>query len=228
MTAADALAGLEIVRHPAARRFRLSVDSRDGRVRLVIPVRARQAEALAWAHDHRGWIDARLAKLPAPWPIVPDMMVPVAGRDLRLDWLERHPRMPRIVSGSITIGGPLEMLPARLLRWLRREAQVLLDTETRALAAEAGATVARVGVGDPKSRWGSCSSSGDIRFSWRLILAPETVRRSIVAHEVAHRIHMHHGPAFHKLADALFGGDQRAVRSWLKRHGPRLHWFGRT
>ena len=88
--------------------------------------------------------------------------------------------------------------------------------------------VERVGVGDPLSRWGSCSSSGAIRYSWRLILAPDFVRRATVAHEVAHRVHMNHGPAFHALVETLFEADPKPARLWLRREGARLHRFGRA
>jgi hypothetical protein len=81
----------------------------------------------------------------------------------------------------------------------------------------------RVGVGDPVSRWGSCSASGAIRYSWRLILAPDWVRRATVAHEVAHRVHMNHGPDFHALVERLLGGDRSRARLWLRRHGSGLH-----
>jgi predicted metal-dependent hydrolase len=84
-------------------------------------------------------------------------------------------------------------------------------------------SVSRVGVGDPLSRWGSCSASGAIRYSWRLILAPDWVRRATVAHEVAHRVHMNHGQAFHRLVEELLGVDPKPARLWLRRSGASLH-----
>ncbi len=127
----------------------------------------------------------------------------------------------------LTCGGPIEQFPARIERWLKREALRLLTEDTAHYAAKAGVTVAQVAVGDPKARWGSCSSSGTIRYSWRLLLAPGHVRRATVAHEVAHRVHMHHGPAFHALVATLFEGDPDAARRWLRAEGAALHWFGR-
>ncbi|MDP8994550.1 MAG: M48 family metallopeptidase, partial [Pseudomonadota bacterium] len=85
----------------------------------------------------------------------------------------------------------------------------------------------RVAVGDPISRWGSCSSSAAIRYSWRLILAPDWVRRATVAHEAAHLVHMNHGPAFHALVGELLGEDPRPAWLWLRREGAALHRIGR-
>jgi predicted metal-dependent hydrolase len=128
----------------------------------------------------------------------------------------------------LACGGPREGFEARIARWLAREALRLLTEETAHYAGKAGVTVARVAVGDPKARWGSCSSSGAIRYSWRLLLAPAVVRRSTVAHEVAHRVHMHHGPDFHALVADLFEGDPDEARQWLRRDGAALHWYGRA
>jgi predicted metal-dependent hydrolase len=201
---------------PTARAMRLRVDRRTGEVVLTIPKRASRRRALAWAEGHRDWIEARLAEVAPATPLVPGASVPLYDR----------PRTPRREEGRVIVGGPAEGLEARLLRWLQRQALDLLAAETAEFAAKAGVKVARIGVGDPLSRWGSCSASGGIRYSWRLILAPDWVRRATVAHEVAHRVHMNHGPDFHLLVERLLGTDPKPARLWLRRHGPFLHRIG--
>jgi len=219
--------GLEIVRKREARRMKLTVDPRSGAVRLVLPLRAALGPAMEWVEAHRGWIQRQRARLPDPWPITPGMAVPFAGQDYVLDWSDAHPRKPALLGERLTIGGPQDVMASRLLRWMRAEAQTVLDAETREIADAAKIEVADISVGDPRARWGSCSSNGNIRYSWRLILMPDHVRRSIVAHEVAHRIHMDHSRAFHRLVAELYGEDPRSARAWLRAHGARLHWFGR-
>jgi predicted metal-dependent hydrolase len=91
------------------------------------------------------------------------------------------------------------------------------------MAQRAGVVCDQVAVGDPRSRWGSCSAGRRIRYSWRVIMAPDHVRTGLVAHEVAHLVHMHHGPAFHALVDDLIGDVARHSGAWLKEHGPALH-----
>jgi predicted metal-dependent hydrolase len=78
---------------------------------------------------------------------------------------------------------------------------------------------------DTTSRWGSCSSTGALNFSWRLILAPCFVLDYLAAHEVAHFVHMNHSPAFWKVTRRLFPETDRA-EEWLKAHGAGLHRFG--
>ena len=220
-------AAIEVVRRASLRTTRLSVDPLTGRVRLALPARASLKRALAWAEGKRDWIDAQRARLPQPRPFVPGARLPVAGEEVAIVWDAGLPRTPVRDGARLLVGGPAEAVSERVRRWLVREALRLLSAETAEYAARAGVTVAKVGVGDPRSRWGSCAATGAIRYSWRLLLAPPEVRRATVAHEVAHRVHMHHGPAFHALVAELYEGDVTATRDWLRRHGAGLHWFGR-
>jgi predicted metal-dependent hydrolase len=210
-----------------ARVMRLRVDPRTGEVVLTVPRRASRRQALEWAAGHREWIEKQLASIIPAQRLEPGSRVPLEDEPHLLDWDPARPRVPRLEPGRIVAGGPLDGLEARILRWLRRHALDLLALETAEFAAKAGVKVSRVAVGDPVSRWGSCSSSGAIRYSWRLVLAPAFVRRATVAHEVAHRVHMHHGPEFHSLVEALLGTDPKPARLWLRRRGAALHRIGR-
>ena len=212
---------------PRARRLRLRVDPRTGAVLLTGPKRTSRRHALAWAAGHRDWIEARLAEIPQAEPIVPGGTIPFRSERLTIDWQPTRPRRIELQGYRLVVGGPLDTIEGRILRWLKGQAQSTLAMETAELASAAGAELKKVGVGDPVSRWGSCSASGAIRYSWRLILAPDFVRRATVAHEVAHLVHLNHGPQFHQLVEKLFGEDPRPARLWLRREGAGLHRIGR-
>ncbi|WP_242097503.1 MULTISPECIES: SprT family zinc-dependent metalloprotease [unclassified Sphingomonas] len=220
--------GLEVVRHARARRTRLSIDPASGRVRLTLPPRAALKPALAWAEGKVEWVAEQRARLPPAQPIVPGMTMTVADAPIRLDWQDGARRTLLRDGDRLCAQGPVETLPRRVHAWLARIALDLLTRETAEYAAKAGVTVAKVAVGDARGRWGSCASSGTIRYSWRLILAPGWVRRATVAHEVAHRVHMNHGAAFHALVADLYGEDPTPARAWLRAHGAALHGFGRS
>lgn len=207
--------------------MRLAVDPRDGAVKLTLPRRAALGPALKWAESQRAWVERALAKLPAPEMLGPGSVIPFEGVELRIEWRSDGSRTVKREGDRLILGGPEEMVKARVLRWLRAEAARLLESETRTVAARAGVTVGRVRVGDPRSRWGSCSSSGDIAYSWRLILMPPAVREATVVHEVAHRLHMHHGPEFHEEVERLLGRAPKAERAWLKAHGAAMQRVGR-
>ena len=216
-------AELKLVVSPRARVMRLRVDRRSGAVVLTVPRRVSRRQALDWAAGHRAWVEAQLAKIIPASTLGDGAELPLYGAPHLICWDAAASRVPKREAGRLIVGGPAETLEARILRWLRRHAADILSLETKEFAAKAGVSVSRVGVGDPVSRWGSCSSSGAIRYSWRLILAPEWVRRATVAHEVAHRVHMNHGPDFHALVERLLGADPKPARLWLRRHGAALH-----
>jgi predicted metal-dependent hydrolase len=79
----------------------------------------------------------------------------------------------------------------------------------------------RIRVGDPRSRWGSCSTRGTLSFSWRLVMAPAWVADYVVVHELCHLRQMNHSHRFWQLVDEAYPS-RRAAQAWLKRHGPEL------
>lgn len=84
---------------------------------------------------------------------------------------------------------------------------------------------AKVAVRDTKSRWGSCSSKGDLMFAWRLIFAPEAVFKEVVAHELAHLKEMNHSRAFYAELERIMP-DYKKYKDWLKHNGRGLHLIG--
>jgi len=218
---------VEIVRNARARRAKLSVDPASGRVRLTLPTRAPVKSALLWAEGQQAWIAAQQARLPRPRPFLPGGTIPFGDSELLIAWSEGESRRIVREGDILRCGGPRDGLSRRIESWLKREALRLLSAETAEFAARAGVGVTRVAIGDPRARWGSCASTGAIRYSWRLVLAPDFVRRSTVAHEVAHRIHMNHGAEFHALVKRLDENDPARSSAWLRASGAALHWIGR-
>lgn len=212
---------------PRARQMRLRVDPRTRSVLLTVPRRVSRRRALAWAAGHRAWVEEALAAIPERTPIGPDSIISLFGLPHRLVWRPEGARRIALGDGAIVAGGPAEGLEGRVLRWLKRQALVTLEAETHEFAARADVMAAKVRVGDPISRWGSCSAAGTISYSWRLILAPAFVRRATVAHEVAHLVHLNHGRAFHALVEQLLGTDPKPARLWLRREGSVLYRIGR-
>jgi predicted metal-dependent hydrolase len=126
---------------------------------------------------------------------------------------------PRIcVSGGESHG------PRRLSDWLRTEAKADLSARVAHHAANLGVRPKRISIRDQSSRWGSCSTTGTISFSWRLIFAPSYVLDYVAAHEVAHLREMNHGPRFWRLVRDTMPDVQKA-RNWLKQKGTELHRF---
>jgi predicted metal-dependent hydrolase len=208
--------------------MRLRLDERDQVLKLTHPPRMRASAALDWAAGQRAWVDEQLRCISRPEPFVPGALIPVDGREVELRWSANLPRAPRLVDGSLGCGGPADSFARRIEEFLRRCALETLSRETAEVASRCGLRASAVSVGDPRARWGSCSSGGRIRYSWRLILAHPDARRFVVAHEVAHLKHLDHGAAFKALERELFGGDTASAQALLRASAPRLRRIGLT
>jgi len=210
-----------------AKRLRLRFDEATGIFKLTCPWRTSRRAALKWAIEQRLWIDAQLARMEPSEPFAPGTVIPVEGETVRLVWDPSAPRTPVLSDGELRCGGPESGFARRIERFLKRRALDVLSAEVAAYAETAGVNAASVSIGDAASRWGSCSSRGSIRLSWRLILAPPAVRRFVVAHEVAHLQHLDHSARFKALEARLYGPGLAAAKAELRRIGPRLRRVGR-
>jgi len=211
-------------RHPRARRLRLRFDPIAAALRLTLPPRTSPTGARRWAEAQQDWIRRQLQRSAGRIAVADGTLLPWRDGQLRVCWQTEGARLVRIEDDRLLVGGPADAIGRRIGRWLAQTARADFADATHRLAERAGLACTAVSIGDPRGRWGSCSSRGAIRYSWRLIMAPDVVRRAIVAHEVAHLRHMDHGPRFHALVDDLLGDDAAAVsRDWLRRHGVALH-----
>jgi predicted metal-dependent hydrolase len=217
-------------RHRQARRYTLRIQAATREVILTIPLRGSVKQASAFAHQHGGWIAARLGRLPEAAPFAPGVVLPLRGEPHRIAhrsaargtvWTEIDAAGERL----LCVTGHAPHLERRIGDFLRREARRDLEAVSLKFAGELGLAVRRVVVRDQSSRWGSCSTTGVLSFSWRLILAPAEVLEYLAAHEVAHLVEMNHSTKFWRVVQRLCPGHERA-KVWLDVHGADLHRYG--
>ena len=117
-----------------------------------------------------------------------------------------------------------ERTPARLAAFLKQHARFALIAAAGRHAERLGAAHGKITLRDTRSRWGSCTTRGDLMFSWRLIMAPPEVLDYVAAHEVAHLIEMNHSDAYWAVVARTCPGFA-APRRWLKDNAPALHRY---
>ncbi|MGH6878273.1 MAG: M48 family metallopeptidase [Rhizomicrobium sp.] len=212
--------------NPRARRLIVKVHPSTGEVSVVAPSRRSLDHAMEFARSESSWIARRLAHVPEPVDLEPGSFIPFRGENYAIRpaargpapvWLERGPRV-------IRIAGHREHAPRRLLDFLKREARKVLEARVFDYAQRIEVQPKRITVRDTASRWGSCSTTRSLSFSWRLILAPAFVLDYVVAHEVAHLRHMNHGARFWNLVGELVD-DVETPQAWLSKNGPLLHRY---
>jgi hypothetical protein len=215
--------------NPRARRLIVKVHPSTGEVAVVAPSERSVHKALDFARQEGDWIAGRLAKVPEPVYLEPGDTVLFKGSlyVLRLStergtvWIDNDATRP-----TIRIAGKREHAPRRVEEWLKREARKQITRRVNALTAELGVKHTRITIRDAASRWGSCSTTGAISLSWRLIMAPNHVLNYVVAHEVAHLREMNHGTRFWRLVDRLVGETEALeAQTWLRENGTELHRY---
>jgi len=211
-----------------ARSYRLSIPHSGGTV-LTLPPHGHWPDAEAFLHRQANWLAARLKRAAVQVSFADGSVVPLRGIDHAIIGtgklrgrveLDLDTEMP-----TLLVPGDAAHQARRLTDWLKEQAAIDLTRQTAIHAARLGVTVKSVKMRSQSSRWGSCSSSGNLNYNWRLVLAPEFVLDYVAAHEVAHLVEMNHSAAFWATVERTLPDMERG-RAWLKAHGRQLMAYG--
>jgi len=207
-----------VVRSTRARRLSLRVGRRDGAVRLTLPKRVPLGEARAFVAQQADWIARNVAQVPPRMPVEMGAALPLLGRHVPIR--PGPGRVARYTGDEIRVPNDSNVA-ARVQTLLKTMARTHLVAEAQGYAAQIDRLPGKITLRDTRSRWGSCTSRGDLMFSWRLIMAPPEVLSYVAAHEVAHLVHMDHSPRFWAQVGALMPSYAQH-RDWFKTHGAGL------
>lgn len=185
------------------------------------------SSVMKFIESKRRWIERIYANAPARRVVKPGDEIEFLGRWVTLihDETRRANRFDVVddVRATLIVGGGADMFERRVRNFIKTEflqaAKEMIKTTPRELWPT------RVVAHDTTSRWGSCSTTGTMSLSWRLAFAPMDVMRYVVMHELAHRRHMDHSPAFWTTVGELYGFGVERAKRWLNQHGGELHSY---
>lgn len=205
-----------------ARRFSLRISNADGGVSLTMPKRAAKRDALQFASEQEGWLRRHLGQQPT-------RIVPVFGGVVMLDGVDveiaqSDKRSVVFDQGVLWVPGAQDQIGAKLRGYFKALARDRLAQASEKYAAQVGRRVSRITLRDTRSRWGSCTTDGNLMYSWRLVMAPRDVQEYVAAHEVCHLVEMNHSAAYWGQVAQIFP-DYRNQRQWLRDNGAALHRY---
>jgi predicted metal-dependent hydrolase len=220
---------VRLARNPQARRYTLRINAATREVLLTLPPRGNLRDAKEFAQKHGAWIASRLERMPEPVAFADGTVIPLRGAPHRIV----HRRGTRgtvwveIAGGErlLCVAGDAPHVARRVQDFLKREARRDLAAASERAASALGVGIARIAIRDQVSRWGSCSATGVLSYSWRLILAPSVVLDYLACHEVAHLIEMNHSRRFWRLVERICP-DFSEAKHWLDENGSDLHRYG--
>jgi len=209
-------------RSARARRVSLRVSGLDGRVTLSLPKSMSTAKAMAFAEEKSDWIRSHLAKQVESVDVALGSEIMVRGD--RVPIMHGPVRKAQLADGAMQVPDRAEMVAARIKAFLKLAARAELTQACNHYAGLVDRSAGKITLRDTRSRWGSCSSRGDLMFSWRLVMAPPEVLDYVAAHEVAHLVEMNHSAAYWAVVERICPG-YAAPRQWLRQNGQLLHRY---
>lgn len=216
---------LIVRRHPRARRMTLRLNILGEGAVITIPVNARSVDALDLAYQKSSWLCQQLKSIGERVAFGDGVQIPFQGVQHQVRHREDIHGAVWIENDAINVTGKVQHISNRLGDWLKKQAHIRIKSLVYQKAKKIDRIPSRVTIRDTRSRWGSCSSKGNLSFSWRLIMAPPEILDYVVAHEVAHLAHMNHSANFWNTVDRLTE-NAKSGRAWLKRYGSALHRIG--
>jgi len=210
-------------RSARARRLSLRVSRLDGRVTMSLPKWTGKGEALAFAREKEVWIRRNLS-------VQVDVVVPEIGGKVLFQGqyvpvvASRKGRTALFEDGRILVPGEPDRALVKISAFFKLMARQHLAQASDRYAKMLGKPVSRLTLRDTRSRWGSCTSDGNLMYSWRLIMAPSEVLNYVAAHEVSHLVEMNHSPAYWAVVSSIYP-DYNRPRKWLRDHGQKLHAY---
>ncbi len=211
---------VQLRRSTQARRLSLRISRLDGRATLTLPYRVPEREGMAFLYEREDWLRGHLDA------IEPEVQVQIGGtvlfRGVELPLVAGEVKRARLVDGTLVLPDDPTKTGKRVAAFLKLQARDALADASDRYSVALGKPYGRISLRDTRSRWGSCSSAGDLMYSWRLIMAPPEVLDYVAAHEVAHLQHMDHSPRFWATVERLYPA-HKACRKWLRTDGGALH-----
>ena len=193
-------------------------------IHITKPWLVSERAAINFLISKQSWLECVFQKCVSKVSLRPGDEIEFLGRCVNL---QHNPdmRSNKFSAGGavLIVGGAPDMFERRVRDVIKTEFLSAVKTIIRSVPSEFWPR--RVALRDTTSRWGSCSTTGTMSFSWRLAFAPIDVMRYVVMHELAHKKHMDHSPEFWATVRDLYGfGIERAKR-WLTQNGAGLHRY---
>lgn len=209
------------------RRTMALVIERDGTLTVRAPIRASQALIEQFIHEKTDWITRTREKLklivttPAKQYTNGETFL-FLGSSFDLKLVE--PQRPSLqFDNGFTLSHTAQKRgEAAFTRWYKEHAYAVLSERVAQYAKRYGFAPNQVKITSAKTRWGSCSSSGALNFTWRLVMAPLDVIDYVTAHELVHLRVKDHSSKFWKAVESIYP-EYKKQRKWLRENGGKLN-----
>jgi len=204
-----------------SRRKTLSMKfDKTGTLIVNAPAHVTEGEVRSFMREHTRWIRLNYVKALNMAENLKEHEFMEGGKVWYLgnEYVIRFSGRGRIAKAGDEIVFPEGADEAMYERWLKARAKEYLPVRLQYRAYEMGITYRELRISGAKTKWGSCSETGKITLSWRLMMCPPESIEYVLIHELCHRLHMDHSKAFWAEVESRMP-DYKKHKKWLDDHG---------
>ena len=226
---------LKSLGNPLSIKLRQSIRARNVAIRikgkeveLVLPKNVNKNKALEFLLKKEVWIRSKLVSTEQ---VANDKVglftrIPILGDDFNVKYINCSNKLHvQKESSNITVSSPKSLYTKVLTEYMKQYSLAEIKRLVRLMSKKYHLTkYNKIAVKEVTSRWGSCSSNGNLSFNWRIIFAPQSVFYYVVAHEMSHLKEMNHSKKFWALVSKIAPDYQSSIR-WLKKYGTTLYQY---
>lgn len=228
---------IKLVNHPRAKHIRLSV-SEKGEIKLTKPNYVRFTDIKKFLSKHDDWLDRIMKKISVSnnrlLKINEETNLSISGevfsfKIYKIDIsrtqkvkINHEEKVIYIFKHKHNSNTSEKEIIEKLKTQLKKYSKGIFQEKSLYWANQMNTRFNKISVRSQKTRWGSCSTAGNLNYNWKLILAPPEVLEYVVVHEIAHLIEHNHSHRFWSLVERNYP-DFKQAKSWLKKHGNKLN-----
>lgn len=208
-----------------SRRRSISLEiTRDARLIVRMPKYGGVEAVKKFIFEKRDWIEQKMAEASlhanknTPKRFIPGEQFYYLGEKYALQLAEVHNPKLKFQNGFFMSESNLKYGRKIFIDWYRRQAKLNIPKRVRWFASIHQLKVRQIRITSASGRWGSCTSQGNINFTWKLILLPLKIVDYVVVHELAHLVHHNHSKSFWAEVGKILP-DYKERRKWLKKNG---------
>jgi predicted metal-dependent hydrolase len=217
----------QIQYHPRSHNLKIKIEA-TGKVVVVAPRDCPVFFIDQFVKKHQDWIDKHLAQVQKQGTRKKkdDSILQVFGQNYtKKITTDKDLHIGVYIQGKDALIVPVTQSATSVNKsvenFLKSTAEKYIIPRTHQLGKQMGITFKRITLKAQKTRWGSCSSEGNLNFNWRLVHCPPEVIDYVIIHELSHRKHMNHSDRFWNLV-SQYDPEYMKHRGWLKREGMDL------
>lgn len=198
----------------------------DGSVIVRAPMKMPEKTIWEFIEQHQVWIQKKQAQVRSADIVLPKQYLPgetfmFLGESYPLEIVAQQ-KSALILDGNFKLAESGRTRAENVFEnWYRKQAREIMQERAEFLSKQHGFQYQGIKITSARTRWGSCSRSGSLNFSWRLVMAPLKQIDYVVVHELTHTVHHNHGKRFWKKVASVLP-DFKERQKWLRKHGPSL------